>query len=379
MINPLLNDSMKTDKRLYQIALTMIPGVGDITARNLLQLVGDEEKIFSSDRQYLINKIGLNPRIVSEIQNPEILAKAEQEWLFVEKNNISTYFINEDSYPNRLRECSDAPVLIYFKGDIDFNAEKVISIVGTRQSTSYGNDFCYCFLEEISKAFPDVLIISGLAYGIDIHAHRAALKNNLKTIGVLAHGLDILYPQVHRQTATEMIVNGGLLTEFRSKTEPDRHNFVRRNRIVAGMADAVIVVESDEKGGSLITAEIANSYCKDVFAVPGKITDKYSRGCNKLIASHRADLFKSTAYFLQQMGWDEQPAKKKAIKQQQLFMILTDEEQNIVDNLPDHDGKHIDQLSRELSIPTYQLFTALLELEMKGIIKNLPGNLYCKC
>jgi len=370
---------IQKDKRLYQIGLTMIPGIGDITARNILQVIGDEEEIFKSNRTSLLNKTRLSAKLIDEILNPEVLRKAEKELLFIEKNNISTYFINEDNYPNRLRECSDAPILLYYKGNIEFNTDKIISIVGTRQATSYGNNFCDSFLEDIASALPGALIISGLAYGIDIQTHRCALKYNLPTIGVLAHGLDIIYPSVHRQTAKEMVANGGLLTEFPSEAQPDRYNFVKRNRIVAGMADAVIVVESDEKGGSLITAEIANSYCKDVFAVPGKITDKYSRGCNKLIASHKADLFKSTGYFLQQMGWDSQSTvSKPEAKQQQLFIILTTEEQSIVDNLPNREGIHIDKLARELSIPVYQLFTTLLELEMKGVIKNLPGNLYIK-
>ena len=367
---------MSIDKRLYQIALTQIKGVGDITARNLLQQIGDEEEIFKMGRKSLVNK-GVFPRVADEIANPDVLKRAEKELEFIEENGISTYFISEKNYPNRLRECSDAPILLYFKGTCDFNQEKVISIVGTRQSTPYGNGFCYSFLETIASAIPEALIISGLAYGIDIQAHRAALQHSLKTIGVLAHGLDIVYPSAHRQTAIEMQQSGGLLTEFPSKTEPDRFNFVRRNRIVAGMADAVIVVESDEKGGSLITAEIANSYCKDVFAIPGKMTDRYSRGCNKLIASHKADLFQSTEYFLQQMGWDNQTvAKKKAPKQQDLFLVLTSDEQRIVDSLKEQDSIHIDQLSRCLSIPAYQLFTTLLELEMKGVIKNMPGNLY---
>ncbi|WP_029904192.1 DNA-processing protein DprA [Prevotella sp. 10(H)] len=365
------------DKRLYQIALTRIFGVGDITARNILQVVGDEEAIFKSGRKSLLNISGLSSRLVDEILKPEVLLNAEKELDFVEKNNISTYFVSDKDYPHRLRECTDAPILFYFKGKTDFNAEKVISIVGTRNSTNYGNNFCGAFLEKIAGIYPDTLIVSGLAYGIDIHAHRAALKYGLPTVGVLAHGLDILYPSVHRQTATEMIDNGGLLSEFTSGTDPDRHNFVRRNRIVAGMADAVIVVESDEKGGSLITAEIANSYCKDVFAVPGKMTDRFSRGCNKLIASHKADLFQSAEYFLQQMGWDTESQKKKKMpRQQDLFLVLTDEEQRIVDKLTTIEALHIDQLARELSIPAYQLFTTLLELEMKAVIKNLPGNMY---
>lgn len=368
-----------SDKRLYQVALTMIPGVGDITARNILETVGDEEEIFKSGKKALSAIKGIPSKVIDQILNPEVLQNAEKELNFVEKNNISTFFINEENYPKRLTDCSDAPILIYFKGNADLNAKKIISIVGTRKSTNYGHNFCEAFLEEISAIYPDTLIVSGLAYGIDIHAHRSALKSKLPTVGILAHGLDIIYPATHRQTAKEMISHGGLLTDFPSNTEPERFNFVKRNRIIAGLADAVIVVESDEKGGSLITAEIANSYCRDVFSLPGRIADKSSKGCNKLIANHKADLFKSTQYFLEQMGWENQPKSAKAKakpKQQELFLTLTPEEQRIVDKLTSVEEIHIDQLSRELGTPSYMLFTTLLQLEMKGVIKNLPGNLY---
>jgi DNA processing protein len=318
--------------------------------------------------------------LVDEILKPEVLLDAEKELNFVEKNNISICFISDKDYPHRLRECADAPVLFYFKGETNFNAEKVVSIVGTRNSTGYGNTFCDTFAEQISTLFPNTLIVSGLAYGIDIHAHKAALKYKLPTIGVLAHGLDIIYPSVHKPIAAEMTAGGGLLSEFPSGTDPDRHNFVRRNRIVAGMADAVIVVESDEKGGSLITAEIANSYCKDVFALPGKMTDRFSRGCNKLIADHKADLFQSVEYFLRQMGWDaESQKKKKTPRQQSLFISLTAEEQAIVDKLTISESLHVDRLARELNVPAYELFTTLLGLEMKGVVKNSPGNMYTLC
>ncbi|MDR0825114.1 MAG: DNA-processing protein DprA [Prevotella sp.] len=364
------------DKRLYQIALTQIAGVGDIIARRLLQIAGDAENIFKSNRKTLI-QAGVSTKIADEILKPEVLEKAQKELQFVEKNKIATYFISDENYPYRLRECADAPVLIYFKGNTDLNAEKVISIVGTRKSTNYGNSFCDSFLQDISSLYPNTLIVSGLAYGIDIQAHRSALKYNLPTIGILAHGLDRIYPPSHRQTAAEMVNRGGLLSDFASGTDPDKFNFVKRNRIVAGMADTVIVVESDKKGGSLITAEIANSYCKDVFAVPGRTSDKYSQGCNKLISSHKADLLQSTEYFLQQMGWDsESSKKKKAPRQQELFITLSDEEQVVVNKLADKDSLHIDQLARELNIPAYSLFSTLLNMEMKGIIKNLPGNMY---
>ena len=365
------------DKLFYQIALTQINGVGDVLARNLLQEFGDAETIFKSGRKALLSIRNFSTKLVDEILAPEVMRRAEKEMLFVERNNIQTYFINDNEYPQRLRECHDAPVLLYFKGKTDFNAPRVISIVGTRNPSNYGNQFCDTFLQELAKTHPDTLIVSGLAYGIDISAHRSALKHGLPTIGVLAHGLDRIYPSAHKQTATEMIGQGGLLTEFRSETEPDRHNFVRRNRIVAGMADTVIVVESAEKGGSLITAELANSYCRDVFALPGRVSDAKSSGCNKLIAHHKADLFLSTDYFLKQMGWDTETEKsRKQPIQTNLFSDLSDEEQTIVNTLTEYKNLHVDRLSHEAGIPAYQLFSLLLEMEMKGLIKNLPGNMY---
>lgn len=248
------------NKLLYQIALTQITGVGDIIGKNLLKIVGSEEAIFKSSKKALSSIQGISSNLAAEILNPEVIKKAEKELEFVRKNNIQTYFTTEEKYPKRLIDCIDSPILLYFKGNTDFNKEKLISIVGTRNSTHYGNSSCELFLSEVSQIIPDLLVISGLAYGIDICAHQAALKNGLSTIGVLAHGLDRIYPSAHRNTAIEMLERGGLLTEFASKTEPDKHNFVRRNRIVAGMVDAVLIMESNKKGGSLITAEIANSY-----------------------------------------------------------------------------------------------------------------------
>lgn len=249
-------------KLLYQIALTKIKGVGDIIARNLLEIIGDEEAVFKSTKKELSTIQGISSKLINEILNPDVLKLAEKELNFIERNKIQTFFIKDEDYPIRMKDCMDAPILLYFKGNSTFNPTKVIGIVGTRKSTHYGNSFCNDFLSELSVYFPDTLIVSGLAYGIDINAHNAALKSNLPTIGVLAHGLDRIYPSAHRNTAVEMLENGGLLTEFSSGTEPDKFNFVRRNRIIAGMADAVIVVESDTKGGSLITADIANSYYK---------------------------------------------------------------------------------------------------------------------
>lgn len=365
----------REEKLLYQIALTQIDGVGDITARNLLTILGNEKAVFDTSREELIARTHISHKQADAVLSPEVFVRAEKEKEFVTKNNIQTYFINEQNYPRRLRECIDAPVLLYYKGKADLNAQKIVSIVGTRNSTSYGDNFCDRFLHELAEMYPDVLIVSGLAYGIDACAHRAALRYDLPTVGVLAHGLDRIYPSKHRQLALEMVSGGGLLTEFGSGTNPDRHNFVRRNRIVAGMADAVIVVESPEKGGSLITAELANSYCKDVFALPGRASDAKSLGCNKLIAEHKADLLLSVNYFLEQMSWDaDSQNMKKQPRQQELFVSLTDEEQAVVNSLSDGE-LHIDQLSIRLCLPVYELLPLLLEMELKGIVQNRPGNI----
>jgi len=366
-----------SSKLFYQIALTQINGVGDIIARNLLEIFQDEEAVFKTNRKTLSSIKGLPSKLIDEILNPEVLKKAEAELAFIEKNKINAYFINNEDYPIRLKECTDAPILLYFKGEANFNPSKVIGIVGTRKSTDYGQSFCDSFLEEISLYYPDTLIMSGLAYGIDIHAHKSALKYNLPTIGVLAHGLDRIYPAVHRKTAVEMLNDGGLITEFPSKTEPDKFNFVRRNRIIAGMSDAIIVVESDVKGGSLITADIANSYNRDVFAVPGRMIDPFSQGCNKLISQNKAAIFESTSEFIELMGWDKKAKTTKNNPQQQsLFLDLTNDEQLIYDLLTKSEFLHVNELSAKSQIPVSSLFFNLLEMEMKGLIKPLPGGQY---
>ena len=365
------------EKLFYQIALTKVPGVGDIVGKNLISVIGDPEAIFKSTKASLSAIRGLSQKVILEILNPRILQEAEEELNFVKKNNLQTFFIGEEGYPQRMIDCVDSPLLLYYKGNEELNKQKVISIVGTRNSTRYGSEFCDEFLKELSIHFPDLLVISGLAYGIDISAHRAALAKGLSTIGVLAHGLDRIYPTVHRQTAMEMVSHGGLLTEFPSKTEPDRFNFVRRNRIVAGMADAVLVIESNAKGGSLITAEIASSYCKDVFALPGRVTDTRSEGCNKLIESQKAEILISAEQFIRQMNWGQENSKKgKAPKQQQLFFDLSTEETAIIDKLTKEGAMHIDQLSKSLEISAFDLFSILMELEMKGAVNSLAGGFY---
>jgi len=324
------------DKSLYRIALTQIKGVGVMHARNLMEVIGDEEAIFKEDARKLESIPRITRRLIQEIRDPEVLRRAEKELEFVIKNNLQLLFYTDDQYPQRLTQCIDAPILLYAKGNTDFNREKVISIVGTRNETRYGQEFCRKFVHDLAVRFPEIQIISGLAYGIDIHAHRAALENGLSTVAVLGHGLDRIYPAIHRQTAVEMLQKGALLTEFPSHTNPDGHNFVKRNRIVAGMSDAVVVVESGEKGGSLITADIANSYFREVFAVPGRITDKMSSGCNRLISDNKALLLQHTDDLIAHMGWAAEN-KVKEPKQQELFTDLSPEEEKYAVHLTQQD------------------------------------------
>lgn len=366
---------INSTKLLYKIALTQIEGVGDILARNLIETIGSAEEIFRSTKKSLITVKGISTYLADAILSSKVLENAEKELLFVEKNNIETYFYTDNNYCHRLKECIDAPILLYYKGRANLNATKIISIVGTRKSTNYGNDFCDHFLEDISSVFPDILVISGLAYGIDIQAHKAALKHNLSTVGVLAHGLDRIYPSSHRKTAIEMLEKGGLLTEFPSKTEPDKFNFVRRNRIVAGMADATVVVQSDSKGGSLITAEMANSYNKDVFALPGRTTDKESAGCNMLIEDNRAILLQSAESFIKHMQWDVNKQISKP-KQRQLFLELSTDEQAVYDLLATIESLHINLIANQTGISVSNLLSTLLTMEMKGIVRTIPGGSY---
>ncbi|HHT29292.1 MULTISPECIES: DNA-processing protein DprA [Petrimonas] len=366
---------MIADKTLYQIALTFIPGVGAVHARNLINAVGDEEALFHEKRSNLKKIPGLSHRLIDEILNPEVLRRAEKELQFIDKHGIKVLFYTQEDYPSRLTNCIDAPVLLYCKGEVSYNLPKVVSVVGTRNASRYGLEWCRQFVGELSLLFPDILIVSGLAYGIDICAHRTAVENRVATVAVLAHGLDRIYPALHRKTAEEMLERGGWVTEFPSDTEPDRYNFVKRNRIVAGMADAVVVVESGEKGGSIITAEIANSYFREVFAVPGRTTDARSTGCNTLIATNRALLLQNSAAFINQMGWDGDTKAKQPL-QMELFPELNETEEKVFQLLSKVESMHVNMLSIELNLPVSDLFFTLLELEMKKVVRALPGGVY---
>lgn len=366
---------MPTSKSLYRIALTQIKGVGVMHARNLMQVIGDEEAIFKEEIRKLEAIPRISRRLIGEIRDPGVLKRAEKELEFITDNKLRLIFFTDGHYPQRLTQCIDAPLLLYAKGNADFNHQKTISVIGTRNATRYGESFCKEFIEELSRRTPDIQIISGLAYGIDICAHRSALKHNLSTVAVLAHGLDRIYPQIHRQTAVDMLQNGALLTEFPSGTNPDKHNFVKRNRIVAGMADAVVVIESGKKGGSLTTADIANSYYREVFALPGRIHDKMSIGCNNLVSENKANLFQSIDSFISHMGWE--PDEKQSIPiQQELFPELSEDESVLFEKLNEKGAMHVNTLAIELNIPISELFMTLLELEVRNIVTSLPGGMY---
>ncbi len=359
---------------LQEIALTMIKGIGGVTIRTLLSYCGNTEEIFKAKKRHLEKIPGIGSKIADAIINHGSFNRAEQELKFIEKYKIQPLFITSDKYPRKLKNCLDAPVMLYFKGKADLNNQKVIAIVGTRNATSYGKQFCNQLIEGLKSH--NLLVVSGLAYGIDIAAHKSSLEHNIATVGVLGHGLDRIYPSLHRPVAEKMLESGGLLTEFPSQTNPDRQNFPKRNRIIAGMADATLVIEATKTGGALITAEIANSYNRDVFAVPGRIDDEYSDGCNFLIKTNRANLLTRVEDLEYIMGWYKDDLPKMATKQLQVLPNLNTEEQKIYNTIKDYDTIAIDDLQAILNMPQSKLALALLGLEMQGIIISLPGKVY---
>lgn len=362
-----------TDTLHYNIAITSIPNIGDINAKKLIAYCGNAEHVFKENTQSLEKIPGIG-RIYAQsiIKNKSAALKlADKELKFIEDNNIRPLFFLDKNYPQRLVHCEDGPVLIYSKGNIDFNTEKVVSIVGTRKATAYGKDFCDKIIEELIPHNP--LIVSGLAYGIDICAHKAAVQNKLSTIAVLAHGLDRLYPQQHNSVAKKMLENGGLISNYKSGTNPDRENFPKRNRIVAGLSDLTIVIESSKKGGSLITAELANSYNRDVFALPGRLSDSQSEGCNWLIKTNKAALIQSVKDIEYLMGWQKE---KLAKNQLQLFTELTGNQKIIADFLFKNSKAGIDDIALNAKISMSETASLLLDLEFNGVVKSFPGKIY---
>lgn len=358
---------------LYQIALSLTTNIGPVQAKILVEHFGNAQSIFNAKASQLKDIEGIGEVRAKSIKKFQRLAEAEEEVKFIEKYNIKPLFITDEKYPKRLLNCYDSPELLYYKGSADLNASRIIAIVGTRNHTEYGKQVTEKLIKELEDQH--VIVISGLAYGIDAIAHKAALKNNLPTVGVLAHGLDQIYPSQHAGLAKDMIKDGGLLTEFRSKTNPDKHNFPTRNRIVAGISDATIVVETGIKGGSMITAELANGYNKDVFAFPGKVTDSKSAGCNYLIKNNKAVLLTDAQELIELMGWEENNRKEKK-KQRELFIELTDDEKVIINILKEKETVHIDEINMRSGLNSSAVAAGILSLELQNVVLSLPGKIY---
>lgn len=360
---------MKTSL-LYRIGLTLIPGIGDVNGKKLIHYCGSAEAVFHASRKELMSIPGMGSATANSILNQHVLQRAEEEILFLEENNIEALYFEDDRYPQRLLNCYDHPLMLYYKGNAALNHQRVVAVVGTRNATSYGRRYCNELVEGLMNQ--NVLLVSGLAYGIDSCAHQKCVDLEIPTVGVLGHGLDIIYPDQNRKLSEAMRRKGGLLTEFLSKTKPDREHFPQRNRIVAGMCDALIVVESGLKGGALITADLANSYNRDVFAIPGRLDDHFSKGCNHLIKTNRAALVQTAEDIAYIMSWEG----KKELKQTKLFTDLSEDETRLYHLLKKEGKLSIDQLVVRSGMLPSQVATTLLNLELKGGIQSLPGKQY---
>ena len=359
-----------SSEKFYQVALSLIPGIGNVLTKQLISYCGSAKDIFKTNKQKLSKIPGIGEKIASAIIGNEPFSIAEQEIKRSEKYGIRLLFYTDPDYPTRLKQIADAPPLLYCKGNFNFNNEKVLAIVGTRKATEYGREAIEQLMPGIAKHKP--LIVSGLAYGIDIYAHRNALRQALPTVGVLASGLNIIYPAVHKDTALQMLENGGLISENRLDTKPDYHKFPERNRIIAGIADATLVVEAANKGGALITASFAQSFKRKLFAVPGNINNPYAEGCNELLKSGKAQMVTSVADIESILDWktDGTPVKKEA----ETDRDLTSDENTVVELLAKHNNEMIiDELSWKSQLPVNKLASLLLHLEFKGYIKSLPG------
>lgn len=358
---------------LYEIALTLVPGVGDVLARRLISHCGSAEAVFREKKHHLMQIQGIGDFVANNILRNNYIERAAQEIEFAERYKIRILYYQQADYPSRLRHCTDAPIIIYYKGNASLNPRYCLSIVGTRRATDYGKDYIARLMDYLRNY--EVLIVSGLAFGIDTAAHKSALDCGLPTVAVLGHGLDRIYPSQNRPLAKRMLENGGLLSDFPSGTGPDRENFPKRNRIIAGLADATLVIETGLRGGSLITADIANSYNRDVFALPGRFGDPMSEGCNWLIRTNRAALLDSPEVLVKEMGWAE-PDQKNAPAQKKLFIDLSPDETRVVEILQTLGTASIDRICIDSQLPATRVAAALLNLELNGLLRCMPGKIY---
>ena len=371
---------MNEQQLLYNIALTRIGHFSLASALHLYRTLGSGEEIFLHRNEAQDILPDCSPRLIDNLKDwSEPLKRAEVELEFCRNNNIRVLCLGDDNYPKRLEDCADAPLVMYYKGNANLNQSRVINIIGTRHCTTYGADFIRRFIHDLKALCPEVLVVSGLAYGVDINAHQQALAVGYETVGVVAHGLDYLYPAAHKDVAREMVNHGGLLTEFMTCTNADKGNFVRRNRIVAGMSDACILIESAAHGGGMITAGIAFDYGREVFALPGRVGDHFSEGCNNAIRENKAMLLTSVEDFVKTMGWEDDAlrieAQKKGIERQ-LFPDLSPEQQRIVDVLTKSNDLQLNQLSVKTGIPIGDITSILFQMEMMVVVKPMAGGNY---
>lgn len=371
---------MNEQQLLYNIALTRIGHFSLASALHLYRTLGSGEEIFLHRNEIKDILPDCSQRLVENIKDwSGPLKRAEVEMDFCRSHDIRVLCLGESDYPKRMEECADAPLVLYYKGNANLNQSRVINIIGTRHCTTYGADFIRRFLHDLKTICPEVLVVSGLAYGVDINAHQQSLAVGYETVGVVAHGLDYLYPSAHKDTAREMVNHGGLLTEFMTCTNADKGNFVRRNRIVAGMSDACILIESAAHGGGMITAGIAFDYGRDVFALPGRVGDHFSEGCNKTISENKAMLLTSAEDFVKTMGWEDDALRIEAQKrgiERQLFPDLSPEQQRIVDVLFKTNDLQLNQLSVKAGIPIGDITSILFQMEMMGVVKPMAGGNY---
>ena len=371
---------MNEQQLLYNIALTRIGHFSLASALHLYRTLGSGEEIFLHRNEAQDILPDCSPRLIDNLKDwSEPLKRAEVELEFCRNNNIRVLCLGDDNYPKRLEDCADAPLVMYYKGNANLNQSRVINIIGTRHCTTYGADFIRRFIHDLKALCPEVLVVSGLAYGVDINAHQQALAVGYETVGVVAHGLDYLYPAAHKDVAREMVNHGGLLTEFMTCTNADKGNFVRRNRIVAGMSDACILIESAAHGGGMITAGIAFDYGREVFALPGRVGDHFSEGCNNAIRENKAMLLTSVEDFVKTMGWEDDALRIEAQKtgiERQLFPDLSPEQQRIVDVLTKSNDLQLNQLSVKTGIPIGDITSILFQMEMMGVVKPMAGGNY---
>ncbi|MCR5035737.1 MAG: DNA-processing protein DprA [Bacteroidales bacterium] len=361
-------------QKLYEIALTLVTGIGVVNGKKLVTYCGGAEAVFCETKKTLAKVPNITENIVEKILSPKVLRRAEEELLFIEENGITPLFYLDARYPKRLQHCHDSPMMLYYKGNADLNVSKVIGVVGTRNISEYGKYVAESIIADLSA--DNVLIVSGLAYGVDAMAHKSALKYDLATVGVLGHGMQTIYPAENRKLSQKMLEKGGILTEFVSGTKPDRENFPQRNRVVAGMVDCLLVVESALKGGAMITAELANSYDREVFAIPGRVGDIYSEGCNQLIRTNKANLITNATDIRYIMRWDVDT--KVVSKQMRMFRDFSDEERKVMDVFENNQIVHLDDIIVSTELSPSKIASVLLSLEFDGILTALPGKRYQK-